>query len=108
MHLCIETICGVAVVQQIVQPGENVILRCNLQIDVEWHRNCTHENQPTLTIYNKWAPPRFSVTKNTSTHGTDLRIDNITERDLGLYYCSGLKNGAEVTGVIFKVLFEGK
>ena len=90
-------------------------MHCDLETDVkdvEWHWKCPHAKQPVITISDRYAPPRFNVIQNSSTRSIDLRIENITEDDLGLYYCAGVKNtegkSREVTGTIFKVFFEGK
>ena len=111
---CVESISG-AVVEQTVRPGGNITLHCDLETDVkdvEWHWKCPHANQPGITISDRYAPPRFSVTQNSSTKSIDLRIENITEDDLGLYYCIGYKitgvKTIKVHGTKFKVFFEGK
>ena len=90
-------------------------MHCDLETDVEdveWHWKCPHANQPGITISDRYAPPRFSVTQNSSTRSIDLRIENITEDDLGLYYCIGYKitgvKTIKVHGTKFKVFFEGK
>ncbi|XP_041916485.1 uncharacterized protein LOC121680960 [Alosa sapidissima] len=99
------------VVEQRVQPGANITLQCISETEVvtiEWNRNCTHVNQPPFSIVGIWAPPRFSVT--ISTNSSVLRIENITEGDLGLYYCMGTKTDVlqkrEPIGKTFKVIFE--
>ena len=112
---CVKSISG-AVVEQTVRPGGNITLHCDLEtdlIEVEWHCKCPHAKQPAITISVKYPQPHFSVTQNSSTKSIDLRIVNITEDDLGLYYCSGF-NVTDVTArevrsdTIFKVFFEGR
>ena len=90
-------------------------MHCDLKTDVEeveWYWNCTHPKQQAIVISVKHPPPGFSVTQNSSTKSFDLRIDNITEDDPGLYYCIGYKIKGEktrgVTGSKFKLFFEGK
>ncbi|KAL6467232.1 hypothetical protein MHYP_G00250360 [Metynnis hypsauchen] len=79
-----------------VRPGGDVTLYCDCVIpagsNVAWFRNCSHENQPPFVItYSeifKEELPRFSLTKNASSESYDLRVKNVTENDLGLYYCA--------------------
>ena len=111
---CVESISG-AVVEQTVRPGGNITLHCDLETDVgevEWHWKCPHPKQPAILISYGWTQPHFSVTQNSSTKSIDLRIENITEDDLGLYYCIGYKitgvKTIKVHGTKFKVFFEGK
>ena len=111
---CVESISG-AVVEQTVRPGGNITLHCDLETDVgevEWHWKCPHPKQQAIAISVKYPPLGFSVTQNSSTKSIDLRIENITEDDLGLYYCIGYKiTGVKTRGVTFskfKVFFEGK
>ena len=111
---CVESISG-AVVEQTVRPGGNITLHCDLETDVnkaEWHWKCPRAKQPLITFSVRYAPPRFNVTQNSSTKSIDLRIENITEDDLGLYYCIGYKitgvKTIKVHGTKFKVFFEGK
>ena len=110
---CVESISG-AVVEQTVRPGGNLTLHCDLKTDVEeveWYWNCTHPKQQAIVISVKHPPPGFSVTQNSSTKSFDLRIENITEDDLGLFYCIGYKiKGVKTKGFNgskFKVFFEG-
>ncbi|KAJ8000558.1 hypothetical protein DPEC_G00181350 [Dallia pectoralis] len=101
-----------------VRPGDNVTLYCDCRtstgIYVTWFRNCSHENQPTLVIQQlTWLSvtdtdvqnvresvisdnylnpfPRFTLLWN-SNNTIDLLIENITESDLGLYYCGTVEN----------------
>ncbi|KAJ8000557.1 hypothetical protein DPEC_G00181340 [Dallia pectoralis] len=97
-----------------VRPGDNVTLYCDCTlltgISIIWFRNCSHENQPTLVIQQlTWLSvtdtdvqnvresmisdnylnpfPHFTLQWNPSNNTYDLLIENITESDLGLYYC---------------------
>ncbi|KAJ8000552.1 hypothetical protein DPEC_G00181290 [Dallia pectoralis] len=89
-----------------VRPGDNVTLYCDYRISTEtyfiWFRNCSHENQPTLAIqhyvggsgsgHNVLKPfPGFTLQWNPSNSTYDLLIENLTESDLGLYYCGILE-----------------
>ncbi len=78
-----------------VSPGDNITLYCDLSVTlgsvVEWIRNCSHENQPSLIIdYMKLYLRYFSDSASSTTliiiH--DLHITNISVSDLGLYYCA--------------------
>ncbi len=98
-----------------VSPGDNITLYCDLSINlgsvVEWIRNCSHENQPSLIIdYMKLYLEifqRFSFIHNPYNNSHDLHITNISASDLGLYYCAkvekkvnknekGILSGSEV------------
>lgn len=91
-----------------VKPGDNITLYCNhkaSKLEIEWHRKCTHDNQPELVMFGNFENPfpRFRLHWNDSTNSVDLMIENISEQDLGLYYCEGnTKENA------IRVLFAGK
>ncbi len=82
-----------------VSPGDNITLYCDRSVTlgsvVEWIRNCSHENQPSLIIDFKdgfkWDQgkifQRFSFIHNPYNNSYDLHITNISVSDLGLYYC---------------------
>ncbi|XP_062334916.1 uncharacterized protein LOC134034385 isoform X2 [Osmerus eperlanus] len=100
---CGETGVSGAQVEQRVKPGEDVTLHCDCRVStgvyVVWYRNCSHRNQPTLVMstYNdkqniQYAKlpnpfPGFTLVWNKSNNTYDLLIENVTESDLGLYYC---------------------
>ncbi len=79
-----------------VSPGDNITLYCDRSVTlgsvVVWIRNCSHENQPSLTIdYMKLDLEifqRFSFIHNPYNNFHDLHITNISVSDLGLYYCA--------------------
>ncbi len=85
-----------------VSPGDNITLYCDRSVTlgsvVEWIRNCSHENQPSLTIdYIKLDLQifqRFSFIHNPYNNSHDLHITNISVSDLGLYYCAKLEKKA--------------
>ncbi|XP_030207878.1 uncharacterized protein LOC115540588 isoform X1 [Gadus morhua] len=100
------------VVERTVRPGENVSLQCDCKLSsgetIVWFRNCSHENQPTLTL--KWKNrdhgtfdyvenerhfSHLNMKWNDSSKLYTLLIKNITDSHLGLYYC-----GSEKTIVI--------
>ncbi|XP_073805742.1 uncharacterized protein [Danio rerio] len=76
-----------------VKLGESVTLYCALPFgsDIIWMRNCSHENQPSLSIDRstlfKETFPRFSFVPNSSSNSYDLHIENVSVSDEGLYYC---------------------
>ncbi|XP_064819040.1 uncharacterized protein LOC135536708 [Oncorhynchus masou masou] len=84
-----------------VRPGDNITLYCDCIITtgvhIMWYRNCSHNYQPPLFIstydFHKILQdipkpfPGYNVVWNPSNNSYDLLIENITESDLGLYYC---------------------
>ncbi len=89
-----------------VSPGDNITLYCDRSVTlgsvVEWIRNCSHENQPSLIIDFKdvfrWDQgkifQRFSFIHNPYNNSYDLHITNISVSDLGLYYCAKVEKKA--------------
>ncbi|KAK2911987.1 hypothetical protein Q8A67_004120 [Cirrhinus molitorella] len=83
-------------VEVVVRPGDNATLPCDCEIvegqDIQWVNICPSQIQPPLIIsaYDSTLKPipRFSVFSNDASKSYDLVIENITEADLGLYYCS--------------------
>ncbi len=79
-----------------VSPGDNITLYCDRSVTlgslIVWIRNCSHENQPSLTIdYMKLYLEifqRFSFIQNSYNNSYNLHITNISVSDLGLYYCA--------------------
>ncbi|XP_060771625.1 uncharacterized protein LOC132882543 [Neoarius graeffei] len=57
-----------------------------------WFRNCSHQNQPRFMMSTqnlmRDVSPRYSAVFNGSTNTHNLLIKNVTESDLGLYYCA--------------------
>ena len=84
-----------AEVEMRVRPGDVVILYCDCVwvqgINLVWIRNSSHEHQPPLII----SPgnlalstfSRYTFVWNRFNKTRDLLVKNITESDLGLYYC---------------------
>ncbi|XP_034146817.1 uncharacterized protein LOC114830682 [Esox lucius] len=86
-----------------VRPGDNVTLYCDMLLPntlIVWYRNCSHVDQPHLVItrHKRVRDPkylenfqsafsRFTLVWNISKRTHDLLIENVTESDLGLYYC---------------------
>ncbi|XP_042170277.1 uncharacterized protein LOC112240942 isoform X1 [Oncorhynchus tshawytscha] len=90
-----------------VRPGDNITLYSNCRTTSEmytvWFRNCSHEHQPPLVItyYNRLSShflnplPRYTMFWNHYNMSYDLLIENITESDLGLYYCGTIERNME-------------
>ncbi|KAI4873005.1 hypothetical protein NFI96_022159, partial [Prochilodus magdalenae] len=85
-----------AEVEMRVRPGDSVTLYCDcvwkVGFTIVWFRNCSHHHQPPLMIAfidsNNKAPPRYSAVWNLSNRTHDLLVKNVSESDLGLYYCA--------------------
>ncbi|XP_030209372.1 uncharacterized protein LOC115541674 isoform X2 [Gadus morhua] len=92
------------VVELTVRPGQNVTLYCDCKltpgVNLVWYRNCSHENQPTLSLNWKDRDQdifgyggdggnffHLNMMLNDSSNSYDLLIKNITDSHLGLYYC---------------------
>uniref|UniRef100_A0A6Q2YCR5 Ig-like domain-containing protein n=1 Tax=Esox lucius TaxID=8010 RepID=A0A6Q2YCR5_ESOLU len=96
----------------IVRPGDNVTLYCDCKtstgVDIVWYRNCSHKHQPPLVIssyqdsgksleeYFQNVPPRLTLLWNPSNNTYNLLIENITESDLGLYYCGTMETKVNI------------
>ncbi|XP_076878504.1 uncharacterized protein LOC143527275 isoform X2 [Brachyhypopomus gauderio] len=84
-------------VEMRVKRGDHVTLYCDCDIpmrsNIAWFRNCSHDQQPALNIATSSAVlPRYRFTWNDTKKTYNLDIINVTQSDLGLYYC------ARVTG----------
>ncbi|KAL7856250.1 hypothetical protein AOLI_G00198540 [Acnodon oligacanthus] len=93
MHLLFSRISGTEVEIR-VTPGDDVTLYsdCVWKIGLKqvWFRNSSLEHQPPLLITTKDLKnlPRYSLEWNPCTETHNLLVNNITESDLGLYYCA--------------------
>ncbi|KAL6467223.1 hypothetical protein MHYP_G00250270 [Metynnis hypsauchen] len=96
-----------AEVEMRVRPGDNVTLYSDCVWKtgflIVWFRNCSHDHQPPLimsatqterhhaAIYNDLMQnplPRYFFKWNSSSGTHDLLVKNVSESDLGLYYCA--------------------
>ncbi|KAG9259704.1 hypothetical protein AMEX_G27224, partial [Astyanax mexicanus] len=85
-----------AEVEMRVRPGDNVTIYSDcvweLGLNSVWFRNCSHHHQPALMISSKDLESsfnsRYSVDWNESNQTHDLLVKNVSESDLGLYYCA--------------------
>ncbi|KAI1889974.1 hypothetical protein AGOR_G00168430 [Albula goreensis] len=111
---CISAIIGFVLVQQPcesaewkgIKLGDNVTLGCNISYEIEttWLRHTTDQlptvlmvNSPIktdLTVFSKnTLSNRFTSVPNAENETTELRISNVIESDLALYYCVGRLQG---------------
>lgn len=81
-------------VERVIRPGDNVTLLCDCYStvgwDIHWVRGCTPLVQPiAISSYESLIRPiaRYSVGQSSS-----LTIENITESDLGFYYCAKVES----------------
>ncbi|KAF5891302.1 uncharacterized protein DAT39_018987, partial [Clarias magur] len=85
-----------AEVEMRVRRGDDVTLYSDCVwksgLNPVWFRNCSHQHQPRLMMSRQELVrnvfPRYSFVWNESTMAHDLLIQNVTELDLGIYYCS--------------------
>ncbi|KAL7841141.1 hypothetical protein SRHO_G00248320 [Serrasalmus rhombeus] len=85
-----------AEVKMWVRRGDNITLYCDcfisLRSEIAWFRNCSDENHPPLALNSssnfKQHFPGHAFVRNSSSKSYDLFIKNVTEKDLGLYYCA--------------------
>ncbi|XP_029602347.1 uncharacterized protein LOC115187400 [Salmo trutta] len=93
-----------------VRPGDNITLYCDCNITTGvytvWYRNCSHKYQPPLVFSTKFLSsislPGYNVVWNPSNNSYDLLIENITESDLGLYYCGTMETNMVGEGKLIK------
>ncbi|KAI4897616.1 hypothetical protein NFI96_030294, partial [Prochilodus magdalenae] len=93
--------------EKLIRPGDTVSLQCDCRMETGWEiywvRSCSPLLQPMLlSSYESVVNPipRYSMTLNSVNNSYNLTIENITESDLGLYYCarSKVKMDADVGG----------
>ncbi|XP_036439279.1 uncharacterized protein LOC118816793 [Colossoma macropomum] len=95
-----------AEVEMRVSRGDSITLYCDCVwksgFSIGWFRNCSHQHQPSLIISTMdlihsaetskdlmfGAFPRYAPVWNQSSQTHDLMVKNVTESDLGLYYCA--------------------
>ncbi|KAI4873572.1 hypothetical protein NFI96_006024 [Prochilodus magdalenae] len=79
-----------------VGPGDDATLYSDCvsedKFNIVWFRNCSHQHQPLLMLSTRDLMrdihPRYSAVWNPSNHTYDLLVKNVSESDLGLYYCA--------------------
>ncbi|KAI4903484.1 hypothetical protein NFI96_016642, partial [Prochilodus magdalenae] len=103
-----------AEVEMRVRPGDNVVLYCDCVVRartfIVWFRKSSDEDQTPLIISaDKFIQPAFSrhhFIENPSISTQDLLVTNVSESDLGLYYCA-LWERMSVNGVQRNVYHNG-
>ncbi|KAI4894890.1 hypothetical protein NFI96_025343, partial [Prochilodus magdalenae] len=74
-----------------VRPGDNAVLSCDCnwksEFSTVWFRNSSHEHM----VIHKEAHPRYSTVHSLFSKTSDLLVRNVSESDLGLYYCALMK-----------------
>ncbi|KAI4881359.1 hypothetical protein NFI96_031650, partial [Prochilodus magdalenae] len=82
-------------VEMKVRPGDDARLYCDrfwkTVIKRVWYRGSSNEHQPPLVITEEDLKngtfPRYSFVWNPTTKTHDLLVKNVSESDLGRYYC---------------------
>lgn len=85
-------------VDLIVKPGSNVTIYCDCiwttGLKIYWYRNCLQCRKPSIaistqdiTLEDDKSFPHYQAKVNSSSQSHDLLIKNITESELGVYYC---------------------
>ncbi|KAI4903796.1 hypothetical protein NFI96_027239 [Prochilodus magdalenae] len=81
-------------VEMKVRPGDNARLYCDRSWKTGvrvWYRNSSNEHRPPLIIIEEDLKngtfPRYSFVWNPSIRTHDLLVKNVSESDLGRYYC---------------------
>ncbi|KAI4879645.1 hypothetical protein NFI96_023161, partial [Prochilodus magdalenae] len=92
MCVLISSISGI-IVEMRVKPGDNATIYCDStqqgKYMIAWFIKPPNEHQPHLiNLTEDTTPPRYSRVWNYTKGTYDLLVKNITESDLGLYYCA--------------------
>ncbi|KAL6467210.1 hypothetical protein MHYP_G00250140 [Metynnis hypsauchen] len=85
-----------AEVEMRVRPGDDVTLYSDcvwekIGFNTVWFRNSSCQHEPPLMIYFEFKtddPQHYTIVWNPSNKTHDLLVKNITESDVGLYYCA--------------------
>ncbi|KAI4878522.1 hypothetical protein NFI96_028150, partial [Prochilodus magdalenae] len=87
----ISSISGL-VVEMRVKPGDNATIYCDCTYQskflIAWFIKPYNEQPPLINLTEDTTPPRYSRVWNYTKGTYDLLMVNITELDLGLYYCA--------------------
>ncbi|XP_036439695.1 uncharacterized protein LOC118817101 [Colossoma macropomum] len=77
-----------------VRPGDNVTLYSDCfwkhGFETVWFKNSSHEHM----VLKQHANPRYSIVSNVCKQTSDLLVKNVSESDLGLYYCAVQKKSS--------------
>ncbi|KAI4873143.1 hypothetical protein NFI96_025290 [Prochilodus magdalenae] len=95
------------VVEMRVKPGDNATIYCDCprrtRYTVIWLRKSSHKVEPSLIRFTEASElPRYSFKWNSSSQTYDLLVENITESDLGLYYCALNTSGGRLPDVYYE------
>ncbi|KAI4889685.1 hypothetical protein NFI96_026362, partial [Prochilodus magdalenae] len=86
-------------VEMRVRPGDDVVLHSDCvwrhRFDTVWFRNSSHEHMVLL----RGAHSRYSTMSNDFHQTSDLLVKNVSESDLGLYFCALQKKRSSGDGV---------
>ncbi|XP_066580238.1 uncharacterized protein LOC136771679 [Amia ocellicauda] len=114
---------AIAAVVRAVRPGDTVTLPCDITLQHETMWFIQPDDTPPLlgisvmkTAGNKINPisfvgdvdPRYSPELNSSSRSVSLRIRNISDADLALYYCAGKEGGRITVGTGTRLVYEGE
>ncbi|KAI4877147.1 hypothetical protein NFI96_030785, partial [Prochilodus magdalenae] len=106
MCVWISNISGL-VVEMRVKPGDDATIYCDCprsaRYTVIWLRKSSHNLEPPLIHFTEDSElPRYSFEWNSSSLTYDLLVENITESDLGLYYCALNTSGGRLPDVYYE------
>ncbi|KAI4873007.1 hypothetical protein NFI96_022158, partial [Prochilodus magdalenae] len=90
-RVLISSISGI-IVEMRVNPGDNATIYCECtqqgKYMIAWFIKPYNEHPPLINLTEDTTPPRYSRVWNYTKGTYDLLVKNITESDLGLYYCA--------------------
>ncbi|XP_066509885.1 uncharacterized protein [Hoplias malabaricus] len=89
-----------------VRPGDNITLHCDCSTEykfiIVWVKRSIQQLQiPVLHLTSYSKLPHYSIRKNVSNNTYDLLVKNISESELGLYYCARYEGSRSETGIVF-------
>ncbi|XP_066579618.1 uncharacterized protein LOC136771311 isoform X2 [Amia ocellicauda] len=108
-----------AAVERAVRPGDSVTLPCDVRHRLEtlWFlqrsetlslgKSASMISGPSGLTITGGLNPRLSAVWDPSSHSISLRIDNITEPDLALYYCADKEGATTRIGSGTRLVYEG-
>ncbi|KAI4890772.1 hypothetical protein NFI96_032248 [Prochilodus magdalenae] len=91
VSVLISSISGL-IVEMRVKPGDNATIYCDCtyqsKFSLVWFIKPSNEQPPLIHLTEHSTSPHYSRVWNNSKETFDLLVKNITESDLGLYYCA--------------------
>ncbi|KAI4879647.1 hypothetical protein NFI96_023163 [Prochilodus magdalenae] len=111
MCVLISNISGL-IVEMRIKPGDTATIYCDCTYQskfiIAWIIKPSNEHQPPLIrLTEDTTPPRYSRVWNYTKGTYDLLVKNITESDLGLYYCALTVKGNTSGGRLPDVYHKG-